>query len=195
VLRRGGNVLILDEPTNDLDLPSLRMLEEALADFDGTVLVVSHDRYFLDRICDQVVAFEDAGLFAQTGNYSYYLEKKKERDAASQAAWASLAKTPARKPEAVDASVRRREDTMARPVPARPRKLSFKEQRELEGMEAAILAAETRVQELEGTLNDPNFHATRSSESRELIADLESAKVEVTRLYERWQELAALASR
>src|ERR1041385_4609414 len=81
VLRRGGNVLVLDEPTNDLDLPSLRMLEEALADFDGTVLVVSHDRYFLDRICDQVLAFEENGLFVQPGNYSYYLEKKKERDA------------------------------------------------------------------------------------------------------------------
>jgi ATP-binding cassette subfamily F protein uup len=93
VLRRGGNVLVLDEPTNDLDLPSLRMLEEALADFDGTVLVVSHDRYFLDRICDQVVAFEDGGLFVQPGNYSYYLEKKKERDARNQAAWASIAKT------------------------------------------------------------------------------------------------------
>src|SRR6266850_706227 len=87
VLRRGGNVLVLDEPTNDLDLPSLRMLEEALADFDGTVLVVSHDRYFLDRICDQVLAFEDSGLFAQPGNYSYYLEKKKERDARMQSAW------------------------------------------------------------------------------------------------------------
>src|SRR5204863_3073218 len=92
VLRRGGNVLVLDEPTNDLDLASLRMLEEALADFDGTVLVVSHDRYFLDRICDQVVAFEDAGLFAQTGNYSYYLEKKKERDARLQSAARSAAK-------------------------------------------------------------------------------------------------------
>jgi ATP-binding cassette subfamily F protein uup len=59
VLCRGGNVIVLDEPTNDLDLPSLRMLEEALADFDGSVLVVSHDRYFLDRVCDQIVAFEE----------------------------------------------------------------------------------------------------------------------------------------
>src|SRR5439155_20294092 len=65
VLRRGGNVIVLDEPTNDLDLPSLRMLEEALADFDGSVLVVSHDRYFLDRICDQLVAFEDLGVRVQ----------------------------------------------------------------------------------------------------------------------------------
>src|SRR5437899_874699 len=95
VLRRGGNVLVLDEPTNDLDLPSLRMLEEALADFDGTVLVVSHDRYFLDRICDQVLAFEDSGLFVQPGNFSYYLAKKQERAAINEAAWASIAKTPA----------------------------------------------------------------------------------------------------
>jgi ABC transport system ATP-binding/permease protein len=181
VLRRGGNVLILDEPTNDLDLPSLRMLEEALADFDGTVLVVSHDRYFLDRICDQVVAFEGGGLFAQTGNYSYYLEKKKERDA-KHAAWTSAANTPVRKVDAV-----------IPPKTARPRKLSFKEQRELEGMEAAILAAEARAQELETTLNDPEFHATRSREARGLVADLEAAKSEVARLYERWQELSARA--
>ena len=80
VLRRGGNVLVLDEPTNDLDLPSLRMLEESLADFDGSVLVVSHDRYFLDRICDQIVSFEDGDVFVQPGNYSYYLEKRKERE-------------------------------------------------------------------------------------------------------------------
>src|SRR5436190_775433 len=79
VLKRGGNVIVLDEPTNDLDLPSLRILEEALADFDGSVLVVSHDRYFLDRICDQIVAFEDGGVFVQPGNYSYYLEKRQQR--------------------------------------------------------------------------------------------------------------------
>src|SRR5437763_12594231 len=97
VLRRGGNVLVLDEPTNDLDLPSLRMLEEAVAAFDGTVLVVSHDRYFLDRICDQVIAFEEGRLFVQPGNYSYYLEKKKERDAQMQSAWTGSTRTAARK--------------------------------------------------------------------------------------------------
>src|SRR5207249_10696402 len=92
VLRRGGNVLVLDEPTNDLDLPSLRMLEEAPVDFDGSVLVVSHDRYLLDRICDQIIAFEEAGLFVQPGNYSYYLEKKKEREARTQTVWPSAAR-------------------------------------------------------------------------------------------------------
>jgi ATP-binding cassette subfamily F protein uup len=180
VLRRGGNVLVLDEPTNDLDLPSLRMLEEALADFDGTVLVVSHDRYFLDRICDQVIAFEEGGLFVQPGNYSYYLEKKKERDALIQAAWLASAKPAARKL-----------DTNTAPKANRPRKLTFKEQRELEGMEAAILSAETQVREMETTLNDPEFHATRSREAPALITELEAARGEVTRLYDRWHDLSS----
>jgi ATP-binding cassette subfamily F protein uup len=179
VLRRGGNVLVLDEPTNDLDLPSLRMLEEALADFDGTVLVVSHDRYFLDRICDQVMAFEEGGLSVQQGNFSYYLEKKKTRDAVAQAAWSGMARASA--PTL---------DTARTPKTPRPGKLSFKEQRELEGMEAAIVAAEKRVHDLETTLNDPEFHVTRSREAHQLIAELEIAKAEVGRLFSRWQELS-----
>jgi ATP-binding cassette subfamily F protein uup len=184
VLRRGGNVLVLDEPTNDLDLPSLRMLEEALADFDGTVLVVSHDRYFLDRICDQVLAFEENGLFVQPGNYSYYLEKKKERDARMQQLVNEAKPRQPAKPSTLNSQISALNSQ-------RPRKLSFKEQREFDGMEAAILAAETRVQELERTLNDPQFHATRSREARGLIAELETAKTEVTRLYERWEELSS----
>jgi len=188
VLRRGGNVLVLDEPTNDLDLPSLRMLEEALADFDGTVLVVSHDRYFLDRICDQVLAFEESGLFVQPGNYSYYLEKKKERDARMQtSAWgAAPMKSVLRSAFDEGGSILSSQ---------KPRKLSFKEQRELEGMEAAITAAEARVQELETTLNDPQFHATRSREAHGLLAELETVKVEVARLYERWEELSSRQKR
>jgi len=183
VLRHGGNVLVLDEPTNDLDLPSLRMLEESLADFDGTVLVVSHDRYFLDRICDQIVAFEDDGVFVQRGNYSYYLEKKKERDALKDAPRVSISKAP---PE----STRPAEAAKA----GRAKKLTFKEQRELEGMETAIMSAETRVHEIEATLNDPEFHATRSREAHGLIEELEAARVEVTRLYQRWHELTERTS-
>ena len=187
VLRKGGNVLVLDEPTNDLDLASLRMLEEALADFDGTVLVVSHDRYFLDRICDQIVAFEDGvGVFVQPGNYSYYLEKKKERLNVAALAYPRTAKPPAKA-----------EELTPKPRPSTSRKLSFKEQREFDGIEALIMAAETRVQALESTLNDPEFHASRSAEAHDLVRDLETARGEVTRLYERWQELgqrAAMAS-
>jgi ATP-binding cassette subfamily F protein uup len=181
VLCRGGNVLILDEPTNDLDLPSLRMLEEALVDFDGAVLVVSHDRYFLDRICDQVVAFEDSGVVVGPGNYSYYLEKRKEREARARA-WTAAA-----------SGAERRESAQAQAAKAvRPRKLGFKEQRELAGMEEAIQAAEARVADLETTLHDPAFYATRAKEAPALMAELEVAKAEVVRLYARWEELEAL---
>jgi ABC transport system ATP-binding/permease protein len=185
VLRRGGNVLVLDEPTNDLDLASLRMLEEALADFDGTVLVVSHDRYFLDRICDQIAAFEDgAGVFVQPGNYSYYLEKKKQRTAGAAAAW----------PVASKAASENQKLAAPSKTPA-PRKLSFKEQREFDGIEGAIMSAESRVQELETTLNDPEFHAQRPREAHGLVEELTGAKAEVARLYERWHALGQRAGK
>ncbi len=174
VLKRGGNLIVLDEPTNDLDLQSLRMLEEALVDFEGAVLVVSHDRYFLDRVCDQIVAFEDGGVFVQPGNYSYYLEKRKEREKRGREAFAA--------PKAAIVSA---------PAPKK-RKLSFKEQKELDGMEAAILAAETRVKEIETTLDDPSFYVTRSQEAAALIEEAEQTKAEISRLYARWEELGAL---
>ena len=173
VLRRGGNVIILDEPTNDLDLASLRMLEEALADFDGTILVVSHDRYFLDRICDQIVAFEDGGVFVQPGNYSYYLEKKKERDARARSAHAAF--SPPVQP--------------AKPAP-KPKRLSYREQQELDRMEETILTAENAVREMKSTLNDPAFFASRAAEAPALVEKLAATKTEVARLYERWEELA-----
>ncbi len=173
VLRRGGNVIILDEPTNDLDLASLRMLEEALAHFDGPILVVSHDRYFLDRICDQIVAFEDGGVFVQPGNYSYYLEKKKARSQQAQSSFRALPPPP----------------PPAKPAP-KPKRLSYKEQQELDGMEETILAAENSVKEMESTLNDPAFFVSRSAEAPVLVEKLAATKNEVARLYERWEELA-----
>jgi len=175
VLKRGGNLVVLDEPTNDLDLPSLRMLEEALVAFGGSVLVVSHDRYFLDRVCDQIVAFEDGGgVFVQPGNYSYYLEKRKERE------------TRGPRPR----------DVPAAPAPAAPkgrvRKLSFKEQRELDGMEAAIAEAEGRHSEIEASLNDPSFYITRSQEAASLQHEMETLKEKITGLYARWEELESV---
>ncbi len=177
VLKRGGNLLVLDEPTNDLDLPSLRLLEEALVDFEGSVLVVSHDRYFLDRICDQVVAFEEGGVIVQPGNFSYYLENKEERERRAKTRTTLLQAT-------VKETLHERTQ--------RPRKLSYKELRELEGMEASLLEAEKRVQQLESTLNDPTFYATRAIEAPHLIAELEAARSELSRLYVRWQELDAI---
>ncbi len=170
VLCRGGNVIVLDEPTNDLDLQSLRMLEEALADFDGSVIVVSHDRYFLDRICDQIVAFEENDVLVQAGNYAYYLEKKGSRPAVV----AETASAPASAAE----------------TPARARKLTYKEQRELEGMESTILDAEQRVARIETLLADPDFFVSRAAEAPALIAELEQEKIGVTKLYARWEFLS-----
>jgi len=135
--------------------------------------VVSHDRYFLDRICDQIVAFEDGGVFMQPGNYSYYLEKRKARELQAKARMAPP--IPAKELESQKA--------------VKTRKLSFKEQKELDSMEQMILVAETRVEELNTLLNDPEFYVTRAKEAPGLIEELEKAKVSVARLYARWEEL------
>ncbi|MBB5037306.1 ABC-F family ATP-binding cassette domain-containing protein [Prosthecobacter dejongeii] len=176
VLKRGGNVIVLDEPTNDLDLQSLRILEEALSNFGGSSIVVSHDRYFLDRVCDQIIAFEENGVHVQVGNYSYYLEKRKEREARGKL-WSAPVK--AEKPAAAKSQVK-------------PRKLSFKEVRELEEIEGVILEAEGKVETLDTTLNDPSFYVTRSTEAEGLMAELDKAKAHVAQLYARWEELEAV---
>ena len=177
VLCRGGNVIILDEPTNDLDLSSLRMLEEALASFAGTVLVVSHDRYFLDRICDQIVAFEEGGIHIQPGNFSYYLEKKKERDQRYKNLGPHFSNT-----------------TAAPVAPAPPvssaRKLSYKEKAELDSMEDTIMHAEQLVADIESELSDPAFFTTRAIEAPAVTARLEAARADVARLYDRWEKLS-----
>src|SRR5436190_14395005 len=127
ILKAGGNFLILDEPTNDLDLPTLRVLEEALIAFPGVVCVVSHDRYFLNRVCTDILAFEgDGKIHHSAGDYDYYLEKRQRAAVAASresAAIVSMNKAAARA-------------RVAAPKTQKPRKLSFKEQRELEGMEA-----------------------------------------------------------
>ena len=180
VLKNGGNVIVLDEPTNDLDLPSLRMLEEALADFDGTVICVSHDRYFLDRICDQIVAFEEDGVAVQAGNYSYYLEKRQAREAAQRVQAQAAAK---------EAAARRRS---AAPGKKKARKLTFKEKNELEGIESAILAAEQEVEGIEARLHDADFQLKHFEEIPGLVEKNEAAKAVVAGLYQRWEELEAL---
>ena len=174
VLCRGGNVIVLDEPTNDLDLSSLRMLEEALAVFGGTVLVVSHDRYFLDRICDQIVAFEEGGIHIQPGNFSYYLEKKKERQQYYKKFEYSA--EPVKSSGAVQAQT--------------ARKLSYKEKQELETIEDVILDAEKKVAALESELNDPSLYSIRGADAANIAESLEKARRDVARLYERWEELS-----
>ncbi len=182
VLKTGGNLIVLDEPTNDLDLPSLRMLEEALAAFRGTVLVVSHDRYFLDRICDQIIAFEESGITISPGNYSYYLEKRQARENAARA----QAKAAER-----DAVARRKK--AAAPQKAKKRKLTMAEKIELEGMEEYIMEAEEEAAAIEKKLNDPDFQTEHFDKVPETAAELDAAKKKASALFARWEELEALA--
>lgn len=176
ILKRGGNFLILDEPTNDLDLSSLRLLEEALAVYPGCVLAVSHDRYFLNRICTGVLSFEGEGkLFYTPGDYDYALEKRKEREAAQA-------------PVAVKKSVPVPTATAVQEKP-KPKKLSYKEQRELDTIEDAIAAADDAVTELEEIFSAPDFFAKYGTQTAELQAKLEAARAESARLYARWEEL------
>ena len=191
ILKQGGNFLVLDEPTNDLDLPTLRVLEEALVSFPGCVLVVSHDRYFLNRVCTDIVAFEGEGrVVTSAGNYDYYLEKKK-RLAAEAAAWATAAAAAARPGAKAGAKAGAKTAPPAAPAPAKGRKLSYNEQRELEGIEAAILAAEGKVAEMEARLVDPGFHKTAGARGSQFMAQLDAARAEVAKMYARWEELGA----
>jgi len=182
VLKNGGNFLILDEPTNDLDLPTLRVLEEALIAFSGVVLVVSHDRYFLNRVCTDVLAFEgDGRIHHSVGDYDYYLEKRQRTP---------LAATRPSRVERVERKSAANAIETKKPIKAR--KLSFKEARELEGMEAAIRAVETEIVRIESLFASPDFYRTHATQTNQLKADLESAKEELTRLFARWEELEAI---
>jgi ABC transport system ATP-binding/permease protein len=184
ILKSGGNFLILDEPTNDLDLPTLRVLEEALIAFPGVVCVVSHDRYFLNRVCTDILAFEGDGRIQHSvGDYDYYLEKKQKAAAAAVAApRQGAAKPESKKPAAVAPA----------PVQNKPRKLSFKEMHELAGMEAHIQAVETEIARIENLFAAPDFHRKHATQTNELMAELEAEKQTLARLFARWEELEAL---
>lgn len=178
VLKNGGNLLILDEPTNDLDLPTLRILEEALAAFDGCVIAVSHDRYFLNRVCNGILAFEGDGyVHFSEGDYDYYIEKRDVRFAET----ASKVETTKAK------------DIGARPKPAKAgSKLKWKEARELEGIEENIQRAEEDVLRLEAMFSAPDFHEKFGDRTMQLVEELESAKATVEKLYLRWHTLEEL---
>jgi ATP-binding cassette subfamily F protein uup len=181
----GANVLVLDEPTNDLDLVTLGVLERLLLDFDGAVLVVTHDRYFLDKVATAILVFEgDGRVVRYPGNYEM------ARTLRDQAAERERAAAP---DEAVSRT-RRTQAAPAAPRPRRPGKLTFKEQRELEGMEDAILAAEGRKRALEATLSDPSTYQKAGAGVAALRTELEQVTAEVERLYARWQELEAMAA-
>jgi ATP-binding cassette subfamily F protein uup len=185
LLRRGGNLLILDEPTNDLDLPTLGALEEGLLDFGGCALIVSHDRWFLDRVATGILAFEGNGeVTFYEGSYSFYAER---RDARRKAAAAEKAATSS------GASASGAEPSRSGRTSQPPRrKLTFKEKAELAGIEDAIAAAEQNVARLEAAVQNPALFKDRGAEIQPMLAELDAARAEVERLFARWQELDAI---
>ena len=183
----GANVLVLDEPTNDLDLVTLNVLEGLLLQFKGTVLLVTHDRYFLDKVATRILAFEgDGKVVDYPGNFEMYRRLKEKGEAAEAAAKKAPAK-PSAPPKAEPVAPR-----VQAPPPKKTAKLGYMDQRELDGMEAAIEKAEARKAELEAALADPaNF--SDAAKLQDLTAELESAGRAVDHLYARWQVLQELA--
>ena len=172
----GANVLVLDEPTNDLDLVTLNVLERLLLDFGGSVLLVTHDRYFLDKVATSILAFEGDGRAVRyPGNYEMYRTLKPPPGRAAPAA-------PRETPRL----------TAPRSPPAR--KLSFHEQRELAGIEASIQAAEERKSAAETALSDPATYQKGGDVVPALRAEMEAAAAEAERLYARWQELESISA-
>ena len=185
ILKNGGNFLILDEPTNDLDLPTLRVLEEALIAFPGVVLVVSHDRYFLNRVCTDILAFEgDGKIHHSVGDYDYYLEKKQQRHSVAAGQSASILAT--------NKSIYDRERSDGED--GKPRKFSFREQRELEGIEAQIHTVEAEIARIEGLFADPEFFRKHAAQVNQLTDELEKARENAAKFYARWEELEDIKS-
>lgn len=174
IIKNGGNFLMLDEPTNDLDLPTLRILEEALISFAGCVIIVSHDRYFLNRVCNGILAFEEGGnVHFSEGNYDYYLQKRKVR-------------------KAMEVPMQSKEKTEEKKAKPKVKKLSWKETKELETIEERIITGEKEIERIETIFSSSDFYENYAARTNELTLQLDDAKQAVKILYERWDELEKL---
>ncbi len=173
IFTRPANVLVLDEPTNDLDIDTLELLEDMLADYDGTLLLVSHDRAFLDNVVTSVLAFEESGRVGEyVGGYEDWLRQR----------------PPSRVPAAGSVAGSR----PAAPPPkatARPRRLSYKEKRELEALPELLERLEGEQHELEARVNDGAFYRQDRDAITAALRELERVGAELERAYARWEYL------
>jgi ATP-binding cassette subfamily F protein uup len=175
-----ANLLVLDEPTNDLDIETLELLEEILLTFEGTVLLVSHDRDFMDNVVTSLLILDGEGnIEDHAGGYSSWLEHGGELSEAVQDAPSQLSAAGAPAPAAV------------KPAASAPkkRKLSYKDQRELDALPALIESLEQRQQALEATMADPDFYREDHSRVQEVTAQLEQVQQELEQALARWLEL------
>ena len=170
---REANVLVLDEPTNDLDLETLDLLEELLADFKGTLFLVSHDRAFLNRVVTSTIVFEENHQVSEyVGGYDDWLQQRPQ-------------------PEVTLKAKRVVKEKLKK---ARVRKLSFKEKHELEELPLQIDALETEIAELHSMMADPEFYRTAGEQVAATTTRLEKIEAELTATYARWEELDSLSA-
>ena len=176
---RPANVLVLDEPTNDLDMETLDLLEQLLQDYDGTVLLVSHDRAFLDAVVTQTIAYEGDGRWREyVGGYSDWVAQRTTAPAAP----ANVAANAAAKPAAAAVPVAKAD----KPAAAQKTKLSFKEQKELEALPDRIAALEAE----QGTLTDRlSSGAVSGQDAAKLSTRLGELAAEIDAAMLRWEEL------
>ncbi|MBP8294810.1 MAG: ATP-binding cassette domain-containing protein [Burkholderiales bacterium] len=187
---RPANVLVLDEPTNDLDIDTLELLEDLLQDYPGTVFLVSHDRTFLDNVVTQVIAFEPDGVLREyPGGYSDW-EAAQVRMKAQASARQESARVAARAP--VQAAVTAAPRTAATP-PARTgaAKLSSREKQELDGLPRLIEQLEAKIAVLQGQLADPEFYARDAAAVKAAQMELKAQEFEAATAYARWEALEA----
>ena len=180
---RPANVLVLDEPTNDLDIDTLELLEDLLQNYDGTVFLVSHDRQFLDNVVTSTIAYEDAGVWTEyEGSVEDWLTQSRRRRELSAAP-----KKEARKEEAATTDSGKREGSDA---PALTRKLSYKEQRELEQLPAQIDALEAEQKSIQSELADSTIYARDGARAAALHARDGEIEELLMQALERWSELS-----
>ena len=192
-----ANLLVLDEPTNDLDVETLELLEEILLDFPGTVLLVSHDRAFMDNVVTSILVLEGDGRVSEhVGGYGDWvarggrlaaLDGASEEDALLEASPDSEALTA----DVADGGTRA---VTAAPrdhasAPERSRKLSYKDQRELDALPERIEALEARLAEQQAAIAEPAFYSRPHEETREVLAAMADLQAELEAAYARWEEL------
>jgi ABC transport system ATP-binding/permease protein len=181
---RPANVLVLDEPTNDLDIETLELLEDLLQDYEGTVFLVSHDRAFLDNVVTSTIAFEGDGRWREYegGVEDWLTQSRRARELAAAAGQAAATAVPALPPSA--------------PAPAagaaRRRKVGYKEQRELDALPARIDALEQEQKAIQAELSAGAVYREDPARAGELVARSESIEQELMQALERWEELSQL---
>ena len=188
VLMESPNVLILDEPTNDLDIETMTILEDYLDSFDGIVITVSHDRYFLDRVVRRIFSFEGKGIIKQyEGGYTDYINKKKQAEQQEESSGSK--KTSGRSEEKSEKNVGYKEAYKTR---NKKLKFSYNEQREYETIESDIEKLEEKVAKIDEEITK---NSTNSVKLGELIEEKEEVGNQLMEKMDRWEDLEDLAKK